>query len=287
MSNGWQDAAVSAFALVINVMVGVCLLAVGWRALRPVTWKELLRFGIEHDLRFDATTAPTVMRTLALRRSCRLVGALVGGVTPMVASALGARLDPGSPWWMAWIGYFAGALLGAWWPHPVGDRPKRVALLVPRRVTDYVSRRALIVAAAMLVAGTASAVVAAVGPRRDDAWGPGRAGIVVSMVLALVVAAVCITTMRRVVDRAQPGDSPAMVAADDALRASALAVTNGAGLSMIAVLCGSAAFNTASFSDVQLARWVLPWVGVAMMLVAYGTWFGLRPSLRRVRRVAV
>lgn len=272
--------------VVLNATVGAVLLFLGWRALRPVSWKELLRFGVEQDVELDAESAPVVMRALAAQRCSRMTGALLGAGVAMTATATSLRLPGTSTTIGTWVGYFGGALVGALRAPEFDRSGPRMALLVPRRVTDYVSRQDLRWAGLMLAAGLAAAAVGVLGPRRQQGWEPGPIQIAVPAALAVVVAVVCSLTIRRVVDRAQPLATPSITAADDALRASSLAITTGAGLAMIAVLCSSVAFNAGSMSDIQVVRWVSPWLGVAMMFVAYGSWFGFRRMGRRVRRVA-
>lgn len=84
--------------------------------------------------------------------------------------------------------------------------------------------------------------------------------------------------------RSQPYTTPEMVSADDALRAASLHCVCGGGFAIVAVIGSASILSAAVLSNVQLVRWVAPWLGVALTLAAVFAWFGLRVAPWLVRR---
>jgi hypothetical protein len=53
---------------------------------------------------------------------------------------------------------------------------------------------------------------------------------------------------------------------------------------VVAILGSVLVWNVGVDSDVQLLRWVAPWLGLTLMFTAYFAWFAARVGPWRVRR---
>jgi hypothetical protein len=158
----------------------------------------------------------------------------------------------------------------------------QAAVLAPRELTDYVSRRVVRAQRGLAVVTAGAAVAAAVVPGRggDD---PSTVAAVALAVGALAFAAALEGAQRWLVGRPQPYTEADLVAADDAIRSQSVHSLAGAGLAVLLLLFGSASWWLAQ-SDVQVLRWTTWAFGASAPLLALYAcgWWGNRAW--RVRR---
>ena len=288
MSEGRQDPFVFSVSpqLVANSALAAGVLAGTARLLRPVGWKVVLRFAIDHEVAIDATNAPLVVDALARHRDYRTVGAWLGLGLAFTVRAIIGRSGWAGPWTMTWAGYFLGALLAAWrTPAARGRSGASVALLVPRRIGDYIDRRSVVVPAIGLFAAAVAALAFASSARRNEPWNDGPATVAVVVALAAVVGAASWVALRSVVARPQRSDEPPLVAADDALRAESVHLIAGAGGAVVLLACARSLVTVGTVSDVQFVRWVCPWMGLAALVASWWAWFFVRRRPWGVRRL--
>jgi hypothetical protein len=252
-----------------------------------------------HGLELTPETRPVVTRYLAAARRLRTLGALVGAVLPSVVDlvlngrvqVLGFGADGNHAPFQGPItillGYLAGALLAEVSLARPFNREQRSASLVPRELDDYLPRRLLYAQRALgatAILGTLLVGVVPFDPSRaaEPSWG-------VLVVGAGILAAFTVGLEhleRWLVRRAQPFTSPALVAADDAIRAQSVHSLAGSGIALLLFMCSGLALAVTQ-SDVAALRLTM-WFPAA---VAFG--LGLRACgdvagrAWRVRRPAV
>ena len=100
----------------------------------------------------------------------------------------------------------------------------------------------------------------------------------------LLASLLTLFTARMILYRRQPYTTGEMVSADDALRAASMNCCAAAGSRSLPRSVAVSLLSVATFSDVQLLRWVAPWLGIALWLVSIFAWFGLRNAPWLVRR---
>jgi hypothetical protein len=220
-----------------------------------------------HALELTPRSRPMVHWYLHTARLLRTIGALAGFfLPPLLGSAFGSQALKDASFPMVFVGYFAGALYAELaLVRPSSDR--RVAVLAPREVGDYLPRRVriaqVVVPAVAVVAGLAPLLL---GYQRDVRSGvngsPRLVGIIMAVV-ALVVGVALGRVERWLVQRPQPFTTPDMLAADDAIRSQSVHSVAGSGLAIIlATLATTGAFALAR-SDAQVLRWTSPFVALA------------------------
>jgi hypothetical protein len=180
----------------------------------------------------------------------------------------------------------------------VVNRPRQrsgAALLVPRRLDDYLPGYVLVLQRGLPVVAVLLLGAFAMSPFPDLSPVPNvdpntLAGFAVPAAFAVGTAVVIEVLQRLIVARRQPITSADDLAVDDAIRSSSLHVLAGAGLAMllftVAVEVGAlAVFAEASGWPMPLA-WI-PLAGLVVGLVLAGLFFWLRFATShgfRVRR---
>jgi hypothetical protein len=257
MSERRQDSFVFSVSpqLVANSALAAGVLAGTARLLRPVGWKVVLRFAIDHEVAIDATNAPLVVDALARHRDYRTVGAWLGLGMAFTVRAIIGRSGWAGPWTMTWAG------------------------------GDYIDRRSVVVPAIGLFAAAVAALAFASSARRNEPWNDGPATVAVVVALAAVVGAASWVALRSVVARPQRSDEPSLVAADDALRAESVHLIAGAGGAVVLLACARSLVTVGTVSDVQFVRWVCPWMGLAALVASWWAWFFVRRRPWGVRRL--
>src|SRR5947207_2086421 len=131
-------------------------------------------------------------------------------------------------------------------------------------------------------ATVAAAVAFLALPRNDSFVEPAEA--VAAAVVAVAFAFGTRALAQRLLQRSQPLESPAALAADDAIRSSGVRAVVAAGTAM-ALLALSFACSALASTDVQMLRWTMGFVSVVTLGFSYGAWRTLvDPASWRVRR---
>jgi hypothetical protein len=161
-------------------------------------------------------------------------------LAPVIASVItGTPEDPGG-WSVALmiVGYLLGALLA----EVVINRPLRGrgdALLVPRRLGDYLPRQVLVLQRGLaILAGSTVVVYALVEPHARLPKIPTVGQVALAGLAAVSIAAVIEGLERRIVSRRQPVVTVSDVAIDDAMRSSSLHVLAGVGVALLVYIAG-------------------------------------------------
>lgn len=269
MRGAWQDPFVDSVA-VVESLVAVLPLAMVPLALRPVSDREIVRFCGRYSLPRQTRIA-ALPRAIACSRGLRLLGAAVGFSLPVVARALTHDwLNVGGRFLWGVAGYLVGALVAAILPVARPGDAARSAALVPRRVRDYIGpvNRALPgFTLALCLVGAAAFLLA---PRRPSADASAMIGTVVLGALASLVT---IVAAQWVVRRPQSVADQDLVAVDDAMRAHGMHLIYGTGNAVAALAASGASFLLGDGSDVQLLRWVSPWLGAVGLGLAMSMWW--------------
>jgi hypothetical protein len=266
--------------LLVAILVGT--IPIAFEMLGPVPRRYVNRFLCRYPMRMTAANGPMVVRRLARVRAARTLGGLGGALFWGAASMVGLRVN-------LLIAIPVGYLLGA----IVAELPSRrdraaaehaAATLVPRRLRDYVPIWIVVAPPTIIVVTLAIDIASALGSQRrnlgyDTTW-RGAVGVG-AMVLA---SGLTLATARMILYRRQPYTTSEMVSADDALRAASLHCVCGGGFAFVALIASAAIWNAAEASNVQLLRWIGPWLAVTLWLAALFAWFGLRVAPWLVRR---
>lgn len=213
-----------------------------------------------HALTLTPENRPMVSWYLRTARLLRTWGGLGGlFLPPLALAALGFDAGGVFPMWI-FLGYLAGALYAELsLVRPIqGDR---TASLVPRDLADYLPRRLLIAQRGLGLLIGAGAIVAAVAPygdRTTKGLGLHGGGLLAVGLIGVAFSVWLERVQRWVVQRPQPFTEPALVAADDAIRAQSVHSLAGSGLAALLVLNTLVAWALA-VSDVQVLRWTM-WI---------------------------
>lgn len=280
-------------ALVLIVAVAIPLEL--WRAYRR---DDGLSERWAHDRGLALTPASRAMVTRYLRRArvLRTWGGVAGIVVPTLVSVvadgrlvvLGFGADGNSAplgFGAIFIGYLAGALCAelSLVRHPQGAR--RTAALVPRELPDYLPRRQVLAQRALAATAALGFLAIAVVPFPSGTANPAPGSLALAAALTIAFAAGLEALERWLVRRPQPFTEPAVVAADDAIRAQSVRAVAGAGLALLLLaLCGVSLGLQASEVDALQAVMVAP-AALTLILslfagrdVGAGAWRVRRPA---------
>jgi hypothetical protein len=272
---------------VFNVALPVLIaLAVASRGFR-VDEDYVTRWANSANVSLTSESRPVVWRYLAWSRRCRTAGGLVGFLAPVFTSAVIGKPDDPGPWAVALmvVGYLLGALLA----EIVINRPARgkgTALLVPRRLGDYLPAYVLVLQRGLAILAVLMVPVYALLEPHTRVSTPSVAGAAAFGVAGVGIAAVIEGLQRRIVARRQPVTRAADLTLDDAMRASSLHVLAGAGIALliyVASLMVAISIATVTPQPVSEA------VGIAFLLLVVPSsvfsWVHLaKPHGFRVRR---
>ena len=261
-----------------------------------ITEEAVSRWAGNAGLALTADNRRVVRRYLTCSRRSRRAGGLAGFVLTNLYLGITDDSFTGFPFPQILAGYVLGAILA----EVVVNRPGRrsgAALLVPRRLDDYLPGHVLVLQRGLpVVAAVLLPAAFALSPFRDLSPAPTNiaphtlAGFAVPAAFAVGTAVVIEALQRLIVARRQPITGQDDLAVDDAIRSSSLHVLAGAGLAMLLFTVGLevgvlAVFAEASGWPVPLA-WI-PLAGLAVGLLLAGVFFWLRladPHGFRVRR---
>jgi hypothetical protein len=233
--------------LTLAIILAVAIPLQLWRAYR-VAPGGVERWALDHGLDLTAENRPLVASYLRHARVWRTWGAVAGLLLPSViefawsgrVQVLGFGTDGEmSPlaFGTLFVGYLVGALCGeVSFARPVLGARRR-ASLVPRELTDYVPRRAVLAQRALAALCAVGLLAMALVPYDDSLSLPSTVSLAIAAAVVVAFAAALEAIERWLVRRAQPFSDPALVAADDAVRARSIRAVAGAGLALLAVLC--------------------------------------------------
>jgi hypothetical protein len=250
-----------AVALVLVVVIPVVLV----RAHAGIDKKVLAGWARARGVEVTPESRPMLGAYLRNARALRTWGALAGVVLPsLVELAWHGRLQilgfgtDGSaspfsgPMWI-FIGYLLGALLAEVSLARPLDPGRRSASLVPRELADYLPRRLVLAQRALGLAVLLGVVAIAAVPYPTGTTKPDALGLLAGGAFFAAFAAALEALERWLVRRPQPFTGPALVAADDAIRAQSVHSLAGAGLALLLVAC-SGVFAALTASDVHVLR---------------------------------
>jgi uncharacterized membrane protein len=278
-------------ALALLVVVPVVLA----RAHAAVDDDLLADWARPRGLQLTPDNRPIVARYLRRARVLRTWGALAGILLPsLVELAVNGRVvvlgfgtdGTSAPYagpMEAYIGYLLGALAAEVSLARPQDPARRSASLVPRTLEDYLPHRLLWAQRALGVTAvlgvTALGLVPYPSSVAEPDWSALAGGAAFFGAFAVAVEAL----ERWIVRRPQPFTSPALVAADDAIRAQSVHALAGSGLAFLLLAC-SGAFAVLTASDVTLLRWTMWLPAVAAFVLSIRVCQDIGQQAWRVRR---
>jgi hypothetical protein len=252
----------------LAIILAIALPVTLWRAYRTDP-AIVARWAAHRGLDLVPESRALVARYLRRARVYRAWGAVAGALLPTVGSyvidgrvqVLGFGTDGDSAplgFGAIFVGYLAGALCAeVATVRPRTARP--VASLVPRDLPSYLPRRVVLAQRAAALAAAAGTLVVAAVPFPPGTSNPGTAGLAATALVALAFAAGLEALERWFVRRPQPFADPALIAADDAVRAQSIRAVAGAGLALLLLLCcGVALALQASDVDALQTAMVVP-----------------------------
>jgi hypothetical protein len=237
------------------------------RAYAEIDDAELGEWGRTRGLELTPENRPLVASYLRGARVRRTWGTLAGLLFPTLMTLvstgrleiLGFGTETATPY-AGPLGAYLGYLLGALYAEVSLARPRaparRSASLVPRELGDYLPRSLLRAQRALGLAVVFGVIVIAVVPYPDGTTPPDTVGLLIGGAFFAAFAGGLEALERWVVRRAQPFTTPALVAADDAIRAQSVHSLAGSGLALLLVSC-SGVFAVLASSDVTVLRWTM------------------------------
>ena len=256
---------------------------VGWFARVGRTPREVDSWASTYGVELTARNRPMVTYYVRLAVVLRVIGGVSAiGLGQLFDDAMGLRTTEGPGFWV-WV--ILGWLLGATWAEYRLTRPvpaTSAASLTPRDVGDYLSPwfHWAPVAAATLAAGFA--VVGLVAPL--DVPGeptPSTPGLVTAIVGVAAIALLVTLAVRAVVARKQPATDPSIVAADDAIRSSAVHHLVGGGTAAILLIANQVWLLVTEPHQLPVLG---GWVPALLLVAALFSWRFFAYSGWRVRR---
>jgi hypothetical protein len=237
-----------------------------------------------------------VRRYLRRARILRTWGGVAGAILPsLIDYVVNGRVQVlgfGTDGESAPLGFgtiFVGYLLGALYAEVSTGRPhageRRTASLERRELEDYLPRRLVLTQRALAAVAALGLVALGLVPYPDSFSTPGLPALVASAVGILVFAAGMEAIERWLVRRPQPFTSPALVAADDAIRAQSIRAVAGAALALLLLLCSGVALGLQA-SDLAVLRWTMPVPAVIFLLASLVAVQDITDSRWSVRRSA-
>jgi uncharacterized membrane protein len=237
------------------------------RAHATIDDNEVDEWARPRGLELTTENRPMVASYLRTARVRRTWGTLAGLLFPTLVTLgssgrlqiLGFGVHSSTPY-AGPMGAFIGYLLGALYAEVSLARPldpaRRSASLVPRELPDYLPRRLLRAQRALGIAAVLGIVVSAGVPDPVGTTAPDAVALLLGGAFFAAFAAGLEMLERWLVRRSQPFTSPALVAADDAIRAQSVHSVAGSGLALLLVAC-SGVFAVLTASDVPLLRWTM------------------------------
>lgn len=261
---------------------------VGWFTRSASDPREVVAWARGYDLQLTERNQAMITYYVRLAITLRVIGG-VGGLIlgALFDDATGLDTSSGVGFWI-WI--LLGWLIGASWAEYRLTRPlptELVASLTPRAVQDYLPP---FLYAAPAVAASVAVLLAAIGlvaPGPADAPNPPppTAGLVLGAVGAVLIAVLITLAVRSVVARRQPSGPPDVVAADDAIRASAVHNLAGGGTAAILLIASQLSFSVFSPRASGIGG-ISFWLTLLLAAAAFVSWRWSAYRHWRVRRGA-
>jgi hypothetical protein len=253
---------------VVNLLVpGFVALLILSRGLR-VDGRYVAGWATSSGIDLTDERRPAVRRYLTWSRRSRTIGGVVGFLAPIVVSAITGV--PGDPGGLSFALMIAGYLLGSLLAEIVINRPRTeggVALLVPRRLTDYLPHRVLTMQRALaIMAGSAVVVYGIVLPHARLPKIPSLWQVAIAGGVGIVVAVSIELLQRRIVARRQPVATTDDVELDDAMRSSSLHVLAAVAVSLLVYIAGGLVALTVASS---MTEEVFNVVGLPLVVVLF------------------
>jgi hypothetical protein len=282
---------IGTLAIILAIAIAVEL----YRAYR-VDDRYIARWARERGLELTAENRAMVTRYVRRARVFRTWGGVAGAVLPsLLEYVINGRVQVlgfGSDGNNAPLGFgsiFVGYLVGALCAELSTVRPargaRRRASLVPRELTSYVPRRVVLAQRIAAVAGAAGTVAIAAVPYPASTSNPGSATLALIAVLVLALGAGLEAVERWFVRRPQPYADPALVAADDTIRAQSIRAVAGAGLAVLLLYCSGVSLALQA-ADVAVLQATMPVPAVVCLVGSLLACSGISDGPWRVRRPA-
>ncbi|WP_406832104.1 hypothetical protein ABEG17_04570 [Pedococcus sp. KACC 23699] len=215
-----------AFLIVVALLGGATLVALSLRATAPVSLTRTRRFARRQELLVTVGNGPLVVRALTVTHRWRVLGLTTGVLLGLLWALRDARLTINFA--AAFLGWFVGAVIAEWRLAglPV-EGGRRTASLARRTVWGYLRRDSTVLLALTCLALLGLFVTVSLRSGGHEAVLGQALGWLAAAALGL--GAVW-ATLARVAGRPQPGSTPELVAADDALRARSANVLAGSAI---------------------------------------------------------
>jgi hypothetical protein len=259
------------FILVWGVLPVVLVLL----ALRPVSPRELNRFSVRYGVDASPETTPAMKRYIGRGRRGRLIGAAMGLSLYPILYAAGLSI-PNQSVFYGVLGYLLGAFATALLPTARGTEGRSASLL-PRRLTDYLPRTALVAPAVAVGIGAVAVIVYEIEPRRAL---PQTSGTTLGLVVSAIAALATYVAIRIVVARPQPIISPHLQAVDDAMRTQTLHTLGGAGMAIAFLGAASCLFEMGGYASAAWLSAVGLFTGVVTLIAAFSAWLFIGSAWR-------
>jgi protein-S-isoprenylcysteine O-methyltransferase Ste14 len=173
----------------------------------------------------------------------------IGGFVVAASLSAGTGVDLNASGWV-WLlaGYLVGVVWSQAWLTRLPSGTRRVASLSPRRISDYLTTAmfsAQFVVAVIALAPAGLALAQSSAPRLTPGLAAQFAGasaeslrhLTIGMAVAAFLLVVGVGLLQRhIVGKSQPMDDPDLLAADDAVRASAVHLLSGTAIAIVLLL---------------------------------------------------
>lgn len=230
----------------------------------------------------------------------------IGGFVAAAALSAGTGIDLKTSGWV-WLlsGYLLGVVWSEGWLTRLPAGTQRMASLAPRRVSDYLSMGMLraqlvVVLVAVAFAGLALAqgsdphLVDGFATQFGDASARSLRHTIIGMAIAAMLLAIGVGSLQRhIVGKSQPTADPDLLAADDAVRASAVHLLSGTAIAIVVLLVGTQLGMLAAIGVVAdgtaTMGYALCFVGafVAWRFLGHRSWVVRRPEPSSTRTGAL
>jgi hypothetical protein len=259
-----------------------------------ITEQAVERWAQSAGLPLTDDNRRVVRRYLTWNRRARRAGGLAGFVLSSLYLGIADHAFAGFQFPFIIVGYLLGAIVA----EVVVNRPRRpggAALLVARRLDDYLPGHVLVLQRGLPVVAVLLPGAFALSPFPDLVPTPSiepdtLAEFAVPTAVAVGTAVVIEALQRLIVARRQPITSHNDLAVDDAIRSSSLHVLAGAALAMLLFTVAVEVASLATFAEASAWPVPLAWVplaGLVVVVLAAAVYFWLRlpdPHGFQVRR---
>ena len=283
---------VLAMVMLLATVIPVVLI----RAYARVDDELLADWARAHGVELAPDSRPMVAQYLRRARVLRAWGVVGGLLLPSLVEfvvsgrvqVLGFGTDGSAAPYAGPIGGFVGYLVGALCAEVSLSRPvdpaRRSASLIPRDLADYLPHRLILAQRALGFAAALGVLAIGLVPYDPQSTAqPEWPGLLTGAVVVAGFSAGLEALERWLVRRPQPFTSPALVAADDAIRAQSLHSLAGSGLALLLLVCSGICLALAS-SDVSILRWTMWLPALVALLLAVRAGLEIGQRSWRVRR---